>query len=122
MIDIHLAEAFAANWIAAFNSRDLEQIFDLYEDDFTMTSPYIRERMNIESGVLVGKEAVRPYWETSLALEPPLEFVLHGVFAGVSTVVVLYENVGRKMVCETFTFSASGKIASGCSQHGPLLG
>ena len=86
-----------------------------------MQSPYIRERMGVDSGVLCGKEQVRPYWEKSLALLPPLQFELVEVFVGVDSVVVYYRNVGRKLVCETFTFSAAGKVSSGCSQHGPSL-
>jgi len=118
MIDREWAVEFAERWIAAFNSHNLDSIFELYEDDFTMTSPFIAERMGIERGVLVGKENVRPYWENSLAVDPPLTFLLIDVFVGVSSIVVYYENIGRKVVCETFTFSKSGKVSSGCSQHG----
>ena len=121
MIDKEWAAEFAEKWIAAFNSNDLDCIFELYEDDFTMTSPFITERMGFESGILVGKQNVRPYWEKSLAIDPPLIFSLIDVFVGVSSIVVHYENVGRKMVCESFTFSNSGKVSSGCSQHGKAL-
>jgi hypothetical protein len=121
MIDKDWAAEFAKTWIAAFNSHDLDSIFDLYEDNFMMTSPFIAERMGIESGALVGKGNVRPYWEKSLAIHPPLVFSLIDVFVGVSSIVVYYENVDRKMVCETFTFGNSGKISSGCSQHGKAL-
>jgi ketosteroid isomerase-like protein len=121
MIDKDWAAEFAKTWIDAFNSNDLECIFELYEDDFTMTSPFIAERMGVESGVLVGKENIRPYWEKSLAIHPPLIFSLIDVFVGVSSIVVYYENIGRILVCETFTFSNSGMISSGCSQHGKAL-
>jgi ketosteroid isomerase-like protein len=121
MIDRQWAMAFAQKWIDAFNSHDLETIFSLYEDDFEMTSPYIVERMGIVSGVLKGKESVRPYWQKSLSADPPLKFELIDVFVGVNSVVVYYKNIGRKMVCETFTFSENGKVISGCSQHGKSL-
>jgi len=56
MIDRKSAIEFSEKWIAAFNSHDLERIFDLYTDDFTMASPYIKERMGIESGIFSGKK------------------------------------------------------------------
>jgi hypothetical protein len=115
------AEEFSVKWIDAFNSRDLDKIFDLYDDGFSMKSPYIQERMGITSGVLVGKEPVRPYWVKSLAIDPPIQFKLICAYVGVDSVIVHYENVGRKLVCETFTFNNEGKIISGCSQHGPAL-
>lgn len=119
MLDRQFAEKFSKKWIEAFNSHDLDRIIELYDDDFTMESPYIRARMGVESGVLKGKAAVRSYWQKSLALDPPLKFQLIDVFLGVSSVVLLYENIGRKLVCETFTFDHLGKVTSGCSQHGP---
>lgn len=121
MISEAWAREFAGKWIEAFNGGDLEKIFSLYEDDFTMTSPYIIERMGVKSGSLIGKESVRPYWEKSLSLRPPLKFNLIDVFVGVSSVVIYYENVGRRMVCETFTFSENWRVSSGCSQHGNVL-
>jgi len=121
MIDRKPAIEFAEKWIAAFNSHDLERIFDLYTDDFTMTSPYIKERMGIESGILSGKENVRPYWGKSLTIKPLLLFELVDVFVGVSTVVVYYKNSGRKMISETFTFNKQGKVTTACSQHGKPL-
>jgi len=121
MITREFAEDFAAKWVDAFNTRDLDIIFDLYDDGFSMQSPYIQDRMGIISGVLVGKESIRPYWEKSLAIYPPIQFKLISVYIGVDSVIVHYENVGRKLVCETFTFNIDGKITSGCSQHGTPL-
>lgn len=118
MIEREWAHQFADQWIAAFNSHDLERICSFYTDDFTMTSPSIRERMRVENGTLKGRDQARSYWEKSLALQPPLLFVLKGVFVGIDTVVVHYESINRKLVCETFTFNSQGGITSACSQIG----
>ncbi len=111
------AKDFAIQWINAFNSHDLNRIFALYDDDFTMKSPNIVERMGIESGQLQGKEHIKPYWSKALSSQPPLQFKLIDVFVGVSSVIVHYESVGRKRVCETFMFNAKGKVIVGESQH-----
>ena len=63
MLDERWARNFAAAWIAAWNSHDLEQIFSHYTDDFEMSSPLIVERMDEPSGFLRGKDRIRPYWE-----------------------------------------------------------
>jgi len=118
MIERVWAIEFASLWIDAFNSHDLNRIFELYEDDFEMKSIYIIDKMNVESGVLNGKREVQPYWEKALEPGSTLEFKLIDVFIGVDSVVLYYESIGRNMVCETFTFSGRGKIKSGCSQHG----
>lgn len=118
MIERDWAHQFADQWIAAFNSHDLERISSFYTDDFTMTSPSIRDRMEVASGTMKGKDEARLYWEKSLALQPPLLFVLKGVFVGIDTVVVHYESINRKLVCETFTFNSQGRITSASSQHG----
>ena len=50
------ARQFAAEWIAAWNSHDLERILSHYTDDFEMLSPLIIERVGESSGSLRGKE------------------------------------------------------------------
>lgn len=109
---------FAQRWINAFNSGNLEQVFLLYNDDFTMRSPYIVERCGIETGVLFGKKEVRPYWMAALGQTPTLHFKLLGVYRGVDSLVVHYASRGRKVVCETFRFDENGLVCAGCSQQG----
>ena len=45
MFDREAANLFAADWIDAWNSHDLERILGHYSDDFEMCSPLIVERM-----------------------------------------------------------------------------
>jgi ketosteroid isomerase-like protein len=52
------AERFANEWIAAWNSHDLERILEHYEDDFEMSSPIIAALAGESSGKLRGKLAV----------------------------------------------------------------
>ena len=117
MINQQWAFNFASDWISAFNSGDIEKVFVLYDDNFSMTSPYIVQRMGIKSGRLEGKENVRPYWLKALNSVPPLEFRLLNVFYSVTSVSVFYESIGRKKVIETFEFNLHGKVISGCSSH-----
>ena len=60
------AERFANEWIAAWNSHDLDRILAHYEDDFEMSSPVISTLVGEPSGKLRGKTAVAAYWATAL--------------------------------------------------------
>lgn len=122
MIDSAWAQAFAQEWIAAWNAHDLERILSHYADDFEMTSPLIIERMHEPAGKLKGKAQVRPYWQQGLAAVPPLEFELLEVFAGVDSIVILYRSVHRRRVCEALFFNAQGQIVRDGALYGGAAG
>ncbi|MXO62498.1 nuclear transport factor 2 family protein [Altererythrobacter oceanensis] len=104
------AEAFAREWIAAWNSGDLERILSHYDDDFEMRSPLIAERGFSSDGCLRGKAAVRPYWAVGLAARPPLHFELIGVHVGVNAIAICYRSVGRaRLVVERIQFGEDAK-------------
>ena len=91
---------FAEEWIAAWNSHDLDRILAHYADDLEISSPLIVERMNEPSGTLRGKAAVRAYWAKGLALPPPIKFELLAVHAGVNRLGLVYRSVGRRFGIE----------------------
>lgn len=119
VIDRAFARDLATRWVAAWNSGDLEQVFALYADDFEMRSPLIVERGFSPTGVLRGKEAIRPYWGAGIArAKPPLRFELEDAYAGVSTVAIHYRSVGRKVVVEILELDHEGRIIRGSACHG----
>ena len=119
VIDRPFAHELASKWIAAWNSGDLEQVFALYADDFEMRSPLIVERGFSSSGVLRGKDAIRPYWGAGIAsAKPPLHFELIDAYAGVGTVVIHYRSVGRKVVVEVLELDDQHRIVRGSACHG----
>ncbi len=104
------AEAFAREWIAAWNSGDLERILSHYHDDFEMRSPLIAERGFSSDGCLRGKDAIRPYWSAGLKVEPPIHFELIGVHSGVDAIAICYRSIGRgKIVVERIELGPDGK-------------
>jgi ketosteroid isomerase-like protein len=119
VIDAAFARQFATEWVAAWNSGDLERVLALYTDDFEMRSPLIAERGFSPSGVLRGKAAMRPYWGAGLAnAKPPLTFELLGAYAGVGTVAIHYRSVGRKYVVEVIELDAERRAIRGSACHG----
>ena len=119
VIDRAFARAFAEEWVAAWNSGDLERIFSHYVDDFEMRSPLIAERGFAKSGVLRGKDAIRPYWGAGITTaQPSLRFELLDAYAGVGTVAIHYRSVGRKVVVEVLELDEQRRIVRGCACHG----
>src|SRR5262249_31582642 len=89
-----------------------------YADDFEMRSPLIRERLYEPSGVLRGKERVRPYWTNGLQAVPPIRFELLNVYVGASSLAIEYRSVGRGVVTEVVVFDGAGKVISGNALYG----
>ena len=108
-MDKSQAEAFAREWIAAWNSHDLDRILDHYTEDFEMSSPVIRALMGEPAGKLCGKPAVREYWARALQRNQFLRFELIAAFAGVDSVVLHYRG-HRGLSAEVFHFRSDGKI------------
>jgi GNAT superfamily N-acetyltransferase len=111
------ALTFAQEWVDAWNSHDLDRILSHYTDDFEMRSPLIVERMNVPSGVLRGKDQIRPYWAKGLQAQPPILFELRDVYVGASSIAITYLSVGRGVVTEVVIFDDVGKIASGNAMY-----
>ena len=119
VIDRAFALAFATDWIAAWNSADLERILAHYVDDFEMRSPLIAERGFSPTGVLRGKPAIRPYWAAGLAAaSPPLRFELLDAYAGANTIAIHYRSVGRRYVIEVIEFDERRRAIRGGACHG----
>ena len=113
-----IAREIAHEWIAAWNSHDLERIFSHYAGDFEMRSPLIAERGFSPSGALRGKDAIRPYWTAGLAATPPIRFELVDVYAGVNQIAIHYRSVGRKFVIEVLELDDDRTIVRGSACYG----
>lgn len=62
MITRPFADTFAAEWIDAWNKRDLDRVLSHYADDFTFSSPFIASVAGEPSSRLTGRVTVRRYW------------------------------------------------------------
>ena len=117
MITEQFAKEFAEEWIAAWNSHDLERIFSHYTDDFEMSSPYIVERMSEPSGTLRGKAAIRPYWTAGLTWQPPLRFELERVYVGADSITMVYRRADNSIGAEVLFFNSEGKAVKGVAHY-----
>jgi ketosteroid isomerase-like protein len=111
MITKEYAEAFAAEWIAAWNSHDLDRVLTHYTDDFTIESPTALAVVPESKGFIAGKENIRRYWQTALDRLPDLAFELLAVFVGVHGVSLHFRNMAiNKLVIEVMNFDEQGKV------------
>jgi ketosteroid isomerase-like protein len=121
IVDRAWAERFAQEWIAAWNSHDLERILAHYTDDFEMCSPLIVEWMDEPSGILRGKAAVRPYWAKGLDAQPPIHFELIGVYTGADRIAIHYRSVARRLVVEVLMFDSERRATRGMAMYGDAV-
>jgi ketosteroid isomerase-like protein len=112
----HLA-AFGRQWIAAWNSHDLERVLALYAEDSEMTSDRIQALGIDASGTLLGKASLRIYWGNALALLPDLRFELIDTYVSPNSLVVFYQNDRGAKICEYLRLDAQGKIIQGSANH-----
>jgi SnoaL-like protein len=116
MISREFAVQFAEEWVAVWNSRDLDRILSHYTDDFEMASPYIAQVVEEPSGVLKRKAAVAAYWAKALARLPSLHFEVHSILVGAESLVIYYKGVSG-MVAEFFCFDSSGKVSRSSAHY-----
>ena len=108
------AAAFAAEWIAAWNSHDLSRILSHYTDDFEMSSPFIPGE---PSGTLKGKENVAKYWSKALAKIPDLHFRLIDVLFSINSITIYYHSVLGKRAIEWLLFNPEGKVCKAAGHY-----
>jgi len=111
-------KAFATEWIAAWNSHDLDRILGHYAADFAFTSPRIAALMGEPSGTLHGHAAVRTYWARALAARPDLHFECLHTFAGVRSLAIVYSRHDGLLGCEHFEFAADGGVCRASAHYG----
>lgn len=116
MLDKDFAEHFAAEWIAAWNARDLPRVLAHYSDDFEMSSPLIVRIADEPSGKLRGKKAVGAYWSKALALVPELHFDLVTTLVGANSVTLYYRS-HRGLAAEVFIFGPDRKVTEAFAHY-----
>ncbi len=110
------AAAFAAEWIAAWNSHDLDRILSHYSSDIVFLSPIAQQLMG--NGRVAGIDALREYWCRGLKLQSDLKFELAQVLRGHDCLTIFYRNQRGQPVAETVEFGAGGKVVRSSACYG----
>jgi hypothetical protein len=110
MITTQFAQKFAQEWVDAWNSHNLDRIMSLCADDIEVTSPFIADLAQEQSGTLKGKENIRVYWAKALERYSDLRLKLIEVMLGVESIVVCHQGVSGKGVAEVFYFDGNNQV------------
>jgi hypothetical protein len=101
----------ANDWVAAWNTHDLDLIMTHYEETIVLTSPVAARLLGSPDGIVTGKANLRAYFQRGLEAYPELHFDQQEVFWGVNSVVLCYANQTGNRTAEFMELSASGKVA-----------
>jgi hypothetical protein len=117
------AQTFAAEWVEAWNTRDLDRVLLHYAPEIELISPTALRVVPESGGIIVGLSALRAYWTKALAGIPDLHFDLVEVLETVSGCTLLYRNQKQQTVSETFFWNEQGLVVKTSSSYGqvPLI-
>jgi hypothetical protein len=102
---------FAADWVEAWNSHDLDRVLSHYEEDVVLTSPRVRLFLGRDDCTIRGKAALRDYMGTALKRVPDLCFTLDRVFSGVNAVVLEFHTHQGRHTAEFMEFGRNGLVS-----------
>jgi hypothetical protein len=115
------ANAFAAEWAAAWNERAVERVLGRFNDDITFTSPTALAVLG--TGTVRGKAALRAYWTSAMSRIGALRFTIDRVVwdpvARELAIIYGSDIDGRtKRVSENLLFGSDGLVATAEVFHG----
>ncbi len=115
-MDQQAARAFADRWITLWNTGDLERLLEHFADDVVFTSPTAARLIDGCDGVVRGKSALRAYWALGLDRTPQLRFEMVGLYVGIDTLVINFQDQTGALVNEVLTFDGP-LIVEGHATH-----
>ena len=116
------ADAFAREWIEAWNAHDLERVLTHYAADVELSSPIAAERVAGSDGYIRGEAALRANWEPALAANPDLHYELENVLTAVDGCTILYRNHRGQQVAESLFWNEAGLVTRAAVAYGPTAG
>lgn len=117
MMSHQKASAFAREWTAAWNSRDIDRVVSYYADDVEVESPFIPAMTGEASGVLRGKAAARAYWGRAIDRFGDLHFQVLDVCVGMRSVCVRFRSLHDATAMAVFWFNAEGKVSRAAAHY-----
>jgi hypothetical protein len=103
------AEAFADEWMAAWNSHDADRVAAHYHDDVEYHSPFVAQISG--EGLLRGRTAFHEYAAAALRRFPDVHFgPERRVAAGSGSVAIEYRSVNDLLAIETLVLDDDGLV------------
>jgi ketosteroid isomerase-like protein len=83
-------KALAREWLAAFNTRDLEGLLMLYDENARHYSPKLKVRQPETNGLIQGRPAMKKWWAEAFERLPTLRYTLKKLTADSDQVFIEY--------------------------------
>jgi hypothetical protein len=83
-------QSIAFKWFDAFNNHNLEQLLSLYDDEAEHYSPKLKIHKPETNGLIVGKQALREWWQDAFDRLPSLNYKVTSLTANRDRVFMEY--------------------------------
>lgn len=84
------SQSIAIKWFDAFNSKNLDKLLDLYDDEAQHFSPKLKILQPETNGLIIGKEAMRVWWQDAFDRLPTLHYKVTSLTANTDRVFMEY--------------------------------
>jgi ketosteroid isomerase-like protein len=113
--------SIAHAWFEAFNAHNLEKLLSLYDDDAEHYSPKLKIRQPETNGLVVGKNALRNWWEDAFQRLPTLHYKVTSLTSDADRVFMEYirkvDDESDMLIAEVLEIK-EGKIIASRVYHG----
>lgn len=113
--------SIAFRWFEAFNTKQLENLLSLYDDEAEHFSPKLKIRQPETKGLVVGKDAMHRWWKDAFERLPSLHYKVTSLTANADRVFMEYirqvEGEDDMLVAEVLEVR-EGKIIASRVYHG----
>ena len=114
-------QSIAFRWFEAFNNKQLEKLLSLYQDDAEHFSPKLKIRHPESNGLVIGKDALRKWWQGAFDRLPTLHYKVTSLTSNADRVFMEYIRtvIGEEdmLVAEVLDVK-EGKIIASRVYHG----
>ena len=111
----------AEQWFDAFNTKNLEKLLDLYDNDAQHYSPKLKIKHPETNGLIKGKKALQTWWKDSFDRLPSLHYKVTSLTSNADRVFMEYirmvENEENMSVAEVLEIK-EGRIIFSRVYHG----
>ncbi|MGH2665740.1 nuclear transport factor 2 family protein [Flavobacterium sp.] len=114
-------QSIAFRWFEAFNNKELEKLLSLYDDEAQHFSPKLKVRQPETNGLVVGKQAMRTWWQDAFDRLPTLYYKVTSLTANSDRVFMEYirqVNDEEDMLVAEVLEVRNGKITFSRVYHG----
>lgn len=108
--------SIAHSWFEAFNAHNLEKLLSLYDDEAQHFSPKLKVRHPETKGLIVGKDALRTWWQEAFDRLPTLHYKVTSITSSPDRVFMEYvrtvEGEDEMLIAEVLEIREEKIIAS----------